>query len=85
MMGWAVNSIAKAVEGSIPFLPINCKVVAHYSLAIVNKKTKCAMCFALHKKVCDAREKKINKSLYSSTVEQNTVNILIDVQFILRA
>ena len=27
MMGWAVNSIAKAVEGSIPFLPINCKVV----------------------------------------------------------
>ena len=22
MMGWAVNSIAKAVEGSIPFLPI---------------------------------------------------------------
>ena len=58
MMGWAVNSIAKAVEGSIPFLPINCKVVAHYSLAIVNKKTKCAMCFALHKKVCDAREKK---------------------------
>jgi len=26
-MGWAVNSIAKAVEGSIPFLPINCKVV----------------------------------------------------------
>ena len=21
MMGWAVNSIAKAVEGSIPFLP----------------------------------------------------------------
>ena len=23
MMGWAVNSIAKAVEGSIPFLPIN--------------------------------------------------------------
>ena len=21
-MGWAVNSIAKAVEGSIPFLPI---------------------------------------------------------------
>jgi hypothetical protein len=42
------------------------------------------MCFALHKKVCDAREK-INKSLYSSTVERNTVNILIDVQFILRA
>ena len=38
MMGWAVNSIAKAVEGSIPFLPINCKVVAHYSLAIVNTK-----------------------------------------------
>ena len=24
MMGWAVNSIAEAVEGSIPFLP-NCK------------------------------------------------------------
>ena len=23
MMGWAVNSIAKAVEGSIPFLPMN--------------------------------------------------------------
>ena len=23
MMGWAVNSIAKAVEGSIPFLPKN--------------------------------------------------------------
>ena len=86
MMGWAVNSIAKAVEGSIPFLPINCKRVAHYSLAILNKKkkTKCAMCFALHKKVCDAREI-ISKSLYSSTVEQNTVNILIDVQFILRA
>ena len=84
MMGWAVNSIAKAVEGSIPFLPIKCKVVAHYPLAFVNKKTKCAMCFALHKKVCDAREK-INKSLYSSTVERNTVNILIDVQFILRA
>lgn len=59
MMGWAVNSIAKAVEGSIPFLPINCKVVAHYSLAIVNKKkTKCAMCFALYKKVCDAKKKK---------------------------
>ena len=57
MMGWAVNSIAKAVEGSIPFLPINCKRVAHYSLVIVNKKPKCAMCFALHKKVYDAREK----------------------------
>ena len=27
MMGWAVNSIAEAVEGSIPFLPINCKLV----------------------------------------------------------
>ena len=56
MMGWAVNSIAKAVEGSIPFLPINCKVVARYSLAIVNKKRslqcvllctrKCVFCFA---------------------------------------
>lgn len=27
MMGWAVNSIAKAVEGSIPFLPINLNVL----------------------------------------------------------
>ncbi len=25
MMGWAVNSIVKAVEGSIPFLPISKK------------------------------------------------------------
>lgn len=70
MMGWAVNSIAKAVEGSIPFLPINCKVVAHYSLAIVNKKhsVPCIFFFSLHKKVCDAREKK--KKLIKAFIAQ---------------
>ena len=70
MMGWAVNSIAKAVEGSIPFLPINCKVVAHYSLAIVNTKNiVChAFFFYLHKKVCDARKKK--KKLIKAFIAQ---------------
>ena len=46
MTGWAVNSIAKVIEGSIPFLPI---------------------------------------SPYSLKVEQDTVNVLISVQFTLGA
>ena len=53
MMGWAVNSIAKAVEGSIPFLPTNIVYIKH--------------------------------GLYSSMAERNTVNILIYVQFMLKA
>jgi hypothetical protein len=52
MTGWAVNSIALAVEGSIPFLPNLNMYIA---------------------------------SLYSSMVERDTVNILIDVRFTLEA
>ena len=33
MMGWAVNSVAKAVEGSIPFLP-NHKYIHNYKVLI---------------------------------------------------
>ena len=33
MMGWAVNSIARAVEGSIPFLP-NHKYIYKYKVLI---------------------------------------------------
>ena len=58
MMGWAVNSIAKAVEGSIPFLPIKCKVVAHYPLAIVNKKKRSVPCVLLCTRKCAMQEKK---------------------------
>ena len=61
MMGWAVNSIAKAVEGSIPFLPINCKVVARYSLAIVNKK-RSVQCVLLCTRKCAMQEKKLIKA-----------------------
>ena len=60
MMGWAVNSIAKAVEGSIPFLPINCKVVAHYSLAIVNKKKLSVPCVCFTQESVWCKRKKKN-------------------------
>jgi hypothetical protein len=30
MMGWAVNSIVEAVEGSIPFLPIDIILFLYY-------------------------------------------------------
>lgn len=69
MMGWAVNSIAKAVEGSIPFLPINCKVVAHYSLAIVNKKHSVpCIFFFLYTRKCVMQEKK--KKLIKAFIAQ---------------
>lgn len=32
MMGWAVNSIAEAVEGSIPFLPNKFILIIFYNL-----------------------------------------------------
>jgi hypothetical protein len=60
MMGWAVNSIAKAVEGSIPFLPINCKVVAHDPLA--KRKQSTVFCLAQESVWCERKKKKLIKA-----------------------
>ena len=62
MTGWAVNSIAKAVEGSIPFSPNI--IINNYYILMFNI---------------------IKFSPYSSMAERNTVNIFIDVRFILGA
>ena len=37
MMGWAVNSIAKAVEGSIPFLPNKLEALNFFFISSLKK------------------------------------------------
>ncbi len=49
MMGWAVNSIAKAVEGSIPFLPK--KINLFKDIFMYIKKNYLNQLYSIHLKI----------------------------------